>query len=50
MGRVIHFEIHAEHPDRAIAFYSSLLGWLGYGKDTEGNFFGMMQADPTAKM
>ena len=27
MGRVIHFEIHAENPDRAIAFYRGLLGW-----------------------
>lgn len=27
MPRVIHFEIHAENPERAIAFYSSLLGW-----------------------
>jgi len=27
MPRVVHFEIHAENPDRAIAFYSSLLGW-----------------------
>ena len=27
MGRVIHFEIHAEQPERAIKFYSSLLGW-----------------------
>lgn len=25
------------------------VGWLAYGKDTEGNLFGMMQADPAAK-
>ncbi len=25
------------------------LGWLAYGKDTEGNIFGFMQADPLAK-
>lgn len=25
------------------------VGWLGYCKDTEGNIFGMMQADPAAK-
>lgn len=129
MPRVIHFEIHAEEPDRAIKFYSELLGWqfkkwegpmpywlivtgpddqpgingglvkrmgpppvdmqavnayvctvgvdnvdasvaavlklggtialpkmpipgvgwLAYGKDTEGNIFGMMQRDPSAK-
>jgi predicted enzyme related to lactoylglutathione lyase len=27
MGRVIHFEIHADDPDRAEAFYRSVLGW-----------------------
>jgi predicted enzyme related to lactoylglutathione lyase len=27
MPRVIHFEIHAENPDRAIAFYQSMFGW-----------------------
>jgi predicted enzyme related to lactoylglutathione lyase len=25
------------------------VGWLAYCKDTEGNIFGMMQADPEAK-
>jgi predicted enzyme related to lactoylglutathione lyase len=25
------------------------LGWLAYARDTEGNIFGMMQPDPTAK-
>jgi len=27
MPRVIHFEIHAGDPDRAVKFYESLLGW-----------------------
>jgi predicted enzyme related to lactoylglutathione lyase len=27
MGRVIHFEIHANNPQRAIEFYSNLFGW-----------------------
>jgi predicted enzyme related to lactoylglutathione lyase len=128
MGRVIHFEIHAVQPARAIGFYKKMfgwtftkwgdqeywligtgataapgingglilrrgnapaemapvhgyvctidvdnlddhmakltvcggavamprfpiptIGWLAYGKDTEGNVFGMMQADPDAK-
>lgn len=129
MPRVIHFEIHADSPERAVAFYTNVfgwkfqswggpmeyhlittgettqpgingglvrrqgprpadgqavncytcvvdvpnidefsgkalaagatialpkmpvpgVGWLGYFKDTEGNIFGMMQADPTAK-
>ncbi len=126
MPRVIHFEIHADTPDRAIKFYQGLfgweftkwegpqpywlvktgpdgqpginggliprqcpvdgqsviayvctidtpaldefikkaqagggtlvvpkmpipgIGWLAYCKDTEGNIFGMMQADPNA--
>ena len=25
------------------------VGWLAYGKDTEGNIFGMMQMDAAAK-
>jgi uncharacterized protein len=127
MGRVVHFEIHAEKPERAIAFYKGMfqwefhkwegpmeywliktgpddkpgingglmtrhgpingdsviayvctvdtksvdeavasitklggsialpkmpipgIGWLAYGKDTEGNIFGVMQADKNAK-
>ncbi|MCW3052559.1 MAG: hypothetical protein JWN14_1729 [Chthonomonadales bacterium] len=125
MSRVVHFEIHAENPERAIAFYSKLfswefsqwgemdywmittgpaekpgidggltrrrgeidgeaviafvctidvpdvdatveailaaggtiahpkmpiptIGWLAYGKDTEGNIFGVMTTDPQA--
>ena len=27
MPRVIHFEIHAENPERAIKFYGDVLGW-----------------------
>jgi predicted enzyme related to lactoylglutathione lyase len=27
MSRVVHFEIYAENPQRAIAFYSQLFGW-----------------------
>lgn len=27
MPRVIHFEVHAENPERAIAFYQGLFGW-----------------------
>lgn len=127
MPRVVHFEIHAADPERAVSFYKSLfdwqfqkwegpmdywvvttgpddqpgingglmrrqgeidgqaviayvctvdvadvdasantatssggqvvvpkmpipgVGWLVYCKDTEGNIFGMMQADPNAK-
>jgi predicted enzyme related to lactoylglutathione lyase len=27
MSRVVHFEIHAENPERAIAFYRNIFGW-----------------------
>jgi uncharacterized protein len=27
MGRVIHFEIHAERPERAVKFYTAVFGW-----------------------
>src|SRR5262245_29025913 len=27
MPRIVHFEIHAENPDRAIKFYTSVFGW-----------------------
>src|SRR4030095_2443822 len=27
MSRVIHFEIHASNPERAIAFYQKVFGW-----------------------
>jgi predicted enzyme related to lactoylglutathione lyase len=27
MPRVVHFEVHAGNPDRAIEFYSKLFGW-----------------------
>lgn len=27
MPRVVHFEIHAEEPERAIGFYEKVLGW-----------------------
>lgn len=27
MGRVCHFEIHAEQPERAINFYADVFGW-----------------------
>jgi predicted enzyme related to lactoylglutathione lyase len=27
MSRVVHFEIHAENPERAIRFYTAVFGW-----------------------
>lgn len=53
MSRLIHFEIHAAKPQRAMKFYSQLFTWkfaqsgeeaywLAYGGDTGGNLFSMM--------
>lgn len=27
MARVVHFEVHAEDPERAVRFYTDTLGW-----------------------
>jgi predicted enzyme related to lactoylglutathione lyase len=27
MSRVVHFEIHAENPERAVKFYMAVFGW-----------------------
>jgi uncharacterized protein len=27
MGRPVHFEIHADDPERAVAFYTGVFGW-----------------------
>ena len=27
MGRVVHFEIHADDPERAVKFYRGVFGW-----------------------
>lgn len=27
MGRVVHFEVNADHPERAAAFYKKVFGW-----------------------
>jgi predicted enzyme related to lactoylglutathione lyase len=27
MPRVVHFEIHAEKPEKAVEFYSKVFGW-----------------------
>jgi uncharacterized protein len=27
MARVVHFEVHADNPERAVRFYESVFGW-----------------------
>ncbi len=47
MARVVHFEIHAEDPERAIAFYSSVLGWQFTQWDTGGMEYWMIKTGPS---
>ena len=37
MNRVIHFEIHADNPQRAISFYKKVFGWefTSWGETSE---------------
>jgi predicted enzyme related to lactoylglutathione lyase len=27
MARVVHFEVHDDNPERAVAFYEKVFGW-----------------------
>jgi catechol 2,3-dioxygenase-like lactoylglutathione lyase family enzyme len=49
MPRVVHFEIHADDPKRAIKFYQDVFGWEIVKQDTEGNVFGIHEADESAQ-
>jgi predicted enzyme related to lactoylglutathione lyase len=40
--RPIHFEIPADRPAQAVAFYEKVFGWLAYCADSEGKSFGIM--------
>lgn len=44
MGRVIHFEIQADDPERAIAFYVAVFGWSfqDYGEFTGSRYWGVV--------
>ena len=44
MSRAVHFEIHAAHPDKLIAFYRGLFGWT-FNK-WEGGDYWMIHTGP----
>ncbi|HEY0061574.1 MAG TPA: VOC family protein [Telluria sp.] len=44
MARAVHFEIHASHPQKAIAFYTALFGWT-FNK-WEGGDYWMIHTGP----
>jgi predicted enzyme related to lactoylglutathione lyase len=45
MPRPIHFEIHAENPERAMRFYGELLGWT-FNKWSDQPYWLVMTGDP----
>ena len=44
MGRVVHFEIHADDTDRAVQFYSKTFGWTF--NQWEGNPYWLITTGP----
>lgn len=49
-NRVVHFEIHAEEPERAIAFYRAVFGWeFPVWMDEPVKYWGVMTAGADSK-
>jgi len=48
MPRVIHFEIHAGEPERAMAFYSALFGWT-FQKYPVGTDYWLINTGPSTE-
>lgn len=44
MGRVIHFEVHADDMERAKAFYATVFGWTfqDYGEMSGSRYWGVV--------
>jgi predicted enzyme related to lactoylglutathione lyase len=49
MGRVVHFEIHAENPERAVKFYSAVFGWQIKKWDGPMEYWMVMTGDPQTR-
>jgi uncharacterized protein len=45
MGRVVHFEIHAEDPERAIKFYKDVFKWQ-FSKYREEDYWLIITGKP----
>lgn len=48
MNRVVHFEIQAENPERAMAFYKDVFGW-NFQKWGEQKYWVVMTAEKDSK-
>lgn len=50
MNRVVHFEIHAEDPERAIAFYKAAFGWdFPVWMEEPEKYWGVMSAEQDSR-
>lgn len=50
MNRVVHFEIYAQDPDRAMKFYTDVFGWTYQTWDFDGEpYYGVMTAEKDSK-
>jgi hypothetical protein len=47
MSRVVHFEIHAEDPKRALEFYTSVFGWASedWSEFTGAPYWGLVTGE-----
>lgn len=49
-NRVVHFEIHAENPERAIGFYKEVFGWdFPVWMEEPVKYWGVMTAEKDSK-
>lgn len=46
MPRVIHFEIHADQPERALKFYSDIFGWEFHKWESPQEYWLVNTGDP----
>jgi predicted enzyme related to lactoylglutathione lyase len=49
MPRVVHFEIHAEKPERAISFYTTVFGWQFKKWDGPMPYWVVKTGDPSER-
>ena len=46
MSRIVHFEIHASDPQRAIAFYTNVFGWQFHQWEGTGEDYWLIMTGP----
>lgn len=46
MSRIVHFEIHASDPQRAIAFYTNVFGWQFHKWESDETDYWLIMTGP----